>query len=73
MKGPQSVWLVIHMIRGEDGAQRIVDMLTNEGLVAKLHPVYRNKSAQDNFYEIVVLRSEADEARNLLFEHGLMS
>ena len=73
MKGPQSVWLVIHMIRGEDGAQRIVDMLTNEGLVAKLNPVYRNKSAQDNFYEIVVLRSEADEARNLLFEHGLMS
>ena len=35
MKGPQSVWLVIHMIRGEDGARRIVDMLTQEGLVAK--------------------------------------
>ena len=73
VKGPQSVWLVIHMIRGEDGAQRIVDMLTQEGLVAKMHPVYRNRSAQDNFYEIVVLKSESNEARSLLVEKGLLT
>lgn len=73
VKGPQSVWLVIHMIRGEDGARRIVDMLTQEGLVAKTHPVYRNRSAQDNFYEIMVLKSESDEARGLLVENGLLT
>lgn len=73
MKGPQSVWVIIHMVRGEDGAQRVVDMLTSEGLVAKLHPVYRNRSAKDNFYEILVLKSESDEASNLLVEHRMLT
>lgn len=73
MKGTQSVWLVIHLARSEDCARRIVDMLTSEGLVVKAHPVYRNLPAQENLYEIVVLKSESDEARSLLAEHGFMT
>ena len=41
MKGSQSVWMVIHLARSEDGAQRIADMLGGEGLVVKTHPIYR--------------------------------
>ena len=73
MKGSQSVWMVIHLARSEDGAQRIADMLGGEGLVVKTHPIYRNKTAQDNLYEILVLKSESEEARNLLIKHGFLS
>lgn len=73
MKGTQSVWLVIHLARSEECARRIVDVLSSEGLIVKAHPVYRNRPAQENFYEIVVLKSESEEARSLLVEHGLMT
>ncbi|MGN0741114.1 MAG: hypothetical protein ACI4L8_00590 [Candidatus Fimadaptatus sp.] len=73
MKGTQSVWLVIHMARSEECADRIIDMLTSEGLIAKAHPVYRNLPAQENLYEIVVLKSESAEARSLLAERGFMT
>ncbi len=73
MNDTRSVWLVIHMARSDETAQRIIDMLSAEGLVAKKHPIYRNRSARDNFYEILVLKSESAEARNLLVEHGFMT
>ena len=59
--------------RAIDVYKRQVDMLSAEGLVAKKHPIYRNRSARDNFYEILVLKSESAEARNLLVEHGFMT
>lgn len=73
MNGSPSVWRMIHLARSEDAARRISAMLTREGLVVKAHPIYRNRSAQDNLYEILVLKSEFEEARNLLIEQGLLS
>lgn len=73
MSTKRSVWLVIHMAQSEERAERIIDMLTGEGLVAKAHPVYRNRPAEDNLYEIAVLKSESEEARGLLAERGFMN
>lgn len=73
MRGSQSVWLVIHLAHSAECAKRIEDMFRAEGLVVKTHPLYRNRSVQENLYEILVLKSEAQEAHDLLIEHGFMN
>ena len=44
-------WIVIHMARSQREAQRLSDKLTDEGILVKLKPVYKNKSEQENYYE----------------------
>ena len=50
-------WIVIHMARSQREAQRLSDKLTDEGILVKLKPVYKNKSEQENYYELMVLSS----------------
>lgn len=63
-------WIVIHMARSQREAQRLSDKLTDEGILVKLKPVYKNKSEQENYYELMVLSSEAEEAREIFLEKG---
>ena len=63
-------WIVIHMARSPREAQRLSDKLTDEGILVKLKPVYKNKSEQENYYELMVLSSEAEEAREIFLEKG---
>lgn len=65
------MWMVIHMTKSETAANDAKDCLAQEGFMVKLRPVYRAVSAQDNYFELLALRSEAEEARQLLVERGL--
>lgn len=65
------MWMVVHMAKSQAAAEEIRDCLTKEGLLVRLHPVYRSVSSQENYYEIQVLQSEVREARCILLERGL--
>ena len=65
-------WKVIHMAHSEKTAREILALLEREGFLARARQVYRTVSSDDNYYEIVVLNSEAVEAQQVLIEHNLL-
>jgi uroporphyrinogen-III synthase len=65
-------WKVIHMARSEKHAKEILSLLEREGILARSKQVYRTVSSEDNYYEIMVLGSEAVEAQQLLIENNLL-
>lgn len=64
--------VVIHMVRGLDSAQRIRLLLHNEGFFVRLRPVYKAQSDEENYFEIKVLASELEEAREFLHAQSLL-
>lgn len=64
--------VVIHMVRGLERAQRIESLLQKEGLFVRIRPVYKAVDEAENYFEIKVLASEMDEARELLMNGGLI-
>jgi type III secretory pathway lipoprotein EscJ len=65
-------WKVIHMAHSEKNANEILALLEREGILARSKQVYRTVSSEDNYYEIMVLGSEAVEAQQLLIENNLL-
>ncbi len=65
-------WKVIHMAHSEKNAKEILALLEQEGFLARSKQVYRTVSSEDNYYEIMVLGSEAVEAQQLLIENNLL-
>ncbi len=65
-------WKVIHMTRSEKSAKEILSLLEREGILARSKQVYRTVSSEENYYEIMVLGSEAVEAQQLLIENNLL-
>lgn len=65
-------WKVIHMARSEKHAREILSLLEREGILARSKQVYRTVSSEENYYEILVLGSEAVEAQQLLIENNLL-
>ena len=63
-------WVVIHMAHSRQEAARLTQMLSREGVLVRLKPVYRNRSEEENCYEQLVLRSEAASAREIFLEQG---
>ena len=64
--------VVIHLVRGLDCAPRIEQLLKDEGFLVRLRPVYKALCDAENYFEIKVLESELEEAREFLVSHGLM-
>ena len=65
-------WKVIHMAHSEKNAKEILALLEGEGILARSKQVYRTVSSEDNYYEIMVLSSEAVESQQLLIENNLL-
>ncbi|MGI5885270.1 MAG: hypothetical protein ACOX83_09975 [Candidatus Spyradocola sp.] len=63
-------WVVVYMAHSRAEARRFEQMLSREGVLVRLKPVYRNRSEEDNCYEVLVLRSEAASAREIFLEQG---
>ena len=72
MKKDKSVWMVVHIARDEAHANLIREAFEREGLMIRLQSTYRDSVEDDNSYQIMVLRSEAEEARELISERGLL-
>lgn len=65
------MWIVIHMVQSETAANEALAFLTAEGFMVRARPVYRSIGSDDNYYELLALRSEAHEARRLLLEQNI--
>ena len=65
-------WKVIHMAYSEKNAKEILSLLEREGILARAKQVYKTVSSDDNYYEIMVLSSEAVESQQLLIENNLL-
>lgn len=65
------MWMVIHMARSLSVAQTIRELLTREGFLVKMTPVYRALGSEENLYEMMVPELEAAEARQVLLDHGI--
>ena len=60
------------MAPSEKHAKAILALHEQEGILARSKQVYRTVSSEDNYYEIMVLGSEAVEAQQLLIENNLL-
>ncbi len=65
------MWMVIHMTKSLSAAEFLRDRLTEEGFLVRLRPVSRSAEAQAAYYELLVTRAEAEEARKVLFDQNL--
>ncbi|HHU64281.1 MAG TPA: hypothetical protein GXZ32_08800 [Clostridiales bacterium] len=64
------MWMVVYMAQNKSTADKIKDLLSREGFLVKLKPVYKRVSSKDNYYEILVPQSEASEVHDILMEQG---
>jgi hypothetical protein len=64
------MWVVISIARDKPAAQKAKDVLDAEGILVDLRPITKKKEL--GTYEILVLESEALEARDVLSESGII-
>ncbi len=64
------MWVVISIARDKAAAQKAKDVLDAEGILVDLRPI--TKKVELGTYEILVLESEALEARDILSESGII-
>lgn len=64
------MWLVITLAKSKSLADQIAKTLETEGILVKIRPVYKMHADEENYYELLVLKAEAQEARELLLENG---
>jgi len=64
------MWIVVYIAEGKSSADALRHLLESEGILAKERAVYKNKTEAQNSYEIMVLESEVEEARELMALKG---
>lgn len=64
------MWVVVYMAHNKELADSISDLLSKEGIMYKLKPVYKNVAPEDNCYEVLVPQIEAREVQDILMENG---
>ncbi len=64
------MWIVIHMAKGKERADQIAAALEADGVLVKIKPAYKNMSESENYFQICVLQSESEQARQVLMEGG---
>lgn len=65
------MWLVVGMASSKKAAVMMQKALESEGILVKLRNVSSKAKDGGDTYEILVLESEASQAREILLEHGL--
>jgi flavodoxin len=65
------MWIVVGMASSRKIANRMQKALESEGVLVKITNVSNKIKSSDDTYEILVLESESDSARDILLENGL--
>lgn len=65
------MWIVVGMAGNQQLADRMKSILEAEGILVKLRNVSVRAKTKGNTYEVLVLESESDSAREILLENGL--
>jgi hypothetical protein len=69
-KGGAAMWIVVGMASSRKNAGRMQKLLEAEGILVKLTNVSGKIKSSDDTYEILVLESESDSAREILLDNG---
>jgi flavodoxin len=64
------MWIVVGMASSQKMAQAMQKGLESEGILVKLRNVSSKTKRSSDTYEILVLESESDAAREILIEKG---
>ncbi|MDD3839896.1 MAG: hypothetical protein PHP06_04910 [Clostridia bacterium] len=64
------MWTVIYMAHNKNDADSLRDILTKEGFLVKLKPVYKNVDERRNCYQILVPQTESEEAQEVIMKAG---
>lgn len=70
-RSENALWMVVYMAHGKQRADDVISLLQAEGFLVKRRQLDRSLSETDGSYELLVLKSEAQEAREFLMEKGL--
>ena len=70
MKQSVKPWLTIQVLHSAEQVDAARDLLEQEGFLVNVRPLAHSVSQGENCFEIMVLKSEASEARDLLMERG---
>lgn len=65
------MWIVVGMAGSPKMAQTMKKVLEDEGILVKIRNVSSKTKCSGDTYEVMVLESESDSAREILFEKGL--
>jgi hypothetical protein len=65
------MWIVVGMASSIKTAAKMQKALESEGILVKLTNVTKKIRSSDDTYEVLVLESESDSAREILLENGL--
>ena len=71
MKGRVFMWTVVYMAQSKEIANKLQDLLTDEGILVKLRPISKKRDNNDNYFEVLVPESEVEEAHSVIIEKGL--
>lgn len=63
------MWTVIYMANTCGDAERAREILVKEDFLVKIKPI--SKSNTEGTYQVLVPRSEAEEANSILMEYGI--
>ena len=64
------MWIVVGMANNQQTANSMQKALESEGILVKLRNVSMKTKRSVNTFEILVLESESDSAREILLENG---
>lgn len=70
MKSGVKPWITIQVLHSAEQAESAQQLLEQEGFLVNVRPLAHSVSQGENCFEIMVLKSEATEARELLMERG---
>ncbi len=65
------MWIVISMSNNQQIAEKTQKKLEAEGILVKIRNIASKTKNNGNTFEIMVLESESESAREILFENGL--
>jgi menaquinone-dependent protoporphyrinogen IX oxidase len=58
------------MAQSKDIAEKLQEMLANEGILVKIRPISKNHENNDNYFEVLVPEAEIEEAHSVIIEKG---
>jgi len=65
------MWTVIYIAKNKKAAERVQELLSQEGMLAKIQPVNKGSDREDGYFEVLVPEGEAEDAQNIIYESGL--
>lgn len=64
------MWTVVYMAQNKEIADRLQQVLEQEGVLVKIRPINKTADQAASVYEILVPESEVDQAHNIIIDQG---